>query len=141
MGGHTASEMQLIVGWLAAALDADDFAAARRWLADDCIYEGASETFRGSEAILTSYRDASGWAHRTFDEVRYESQVGAADGDTVPVTFTDYLLKAGVRWHRYRCQQEFTVGRDGKVARIVHRDLPGEREALDAYFQECGIER
>jgi hypothetical protein len=141
MSAHTASELQLIVGWLAAALDADDFAAAGRWLAEDCVYEGASETFRGAEAILASYASASAWAHRTFDEVRYESQVGAPDGDTVSVTFTDYLLKAGGRWHRYRCRQEFTVGRDGRIARIVHHDLPGERDALAAYFKECGIER
>lgn len=141
MSRHTASELQLIVGWLAVALDADDFAAAGKHLADDCVYEGASETFRGAQAIIRSYSDASAWAHRTFDEVRYESRVGAPDGDTVPVTFIDYLLKAGGRWHRYRCVQEFTVGRDGRIARIVHHDLPGERESLDAYFRECGVER
>lgn len=141
MSGHTASEMERIVGGLAAALDADDFTAARRWLAEDCVYEGASETLRGAQAILGSYAEASAWAHRAFDEVRYESQVGAPEGDTVPVTFTDYLLKAGGRWHRYRCRQEFTVGRDGRIARIVHRDLPGEREGLAAYFKECGVER
>ena len=141
MSGDTASELQRIVGWLAAALDADDFAAARRLLADDCVYEGASETRHDSQAITASYAEASAWARRTFDEVRYESEVGIAEGDTVPVLFTDYLLKAGARWHRYRCRQEFTVGRNGRVARIVHHDLPGEREALEAYFKECGIER
>lgn len=132
---------EAIVRRLAAALDADDFAAARALLADDCVYVGARDTLTGSEAIVASYAEASGWGHRTFDEVRYESEVGVPRGATVPVTFIDYLLKAGGRWHRYRCMQEFTVGAHGRIERIVHHELPGEREALERYFRENGIER
>jgi hypothetical protein len=141
MSEPTASEAQAIVRRLAAALDADDFATARALIHDDCVYVGVAETMRGAEAIVASYADASAWARRTFDDVRYESETGSAEGATVPVTFTDYLLKAGGRWHRYRCRQDFSVGVDGCITRIVHHDLPGEREALDAYFRESGIER
>ena len=141
MSEPTASEAQAIVRRLAAALDADDFTTARALLQDQCVYAGASETLLGAEAIIASYADASAWAHRAFDELRYESEAGPAEGAVVQVTFTDYLLKAGGRWHRYRCRQAFTVGADGRVARIVHHDLPGERVALDAYFRENGIER
>ena len=80
-------------------------------------------------------------ARRAFDEVRYESEVGPVDGETASVTFTDYLMKAGGRWHRHRCRQEFTVDASGRITHIVHREIPGEREALDAYFAECGVER
>ena len=73
--------------------------------------------------------------------MRYASEIGPPVGATVPVTFTDYLLKAGGRWHRYRCRQEFTVGDAGRIVRITHHELPGEREGLDAYFSECGIEK
>jgi len=141
MSEPTASEVQAIVRRLAAALDADDFAAARALLHDECVYVGPTGILRGAEAIVGSYAEASAWAHRTFDEVRYESEAGPAEGGTVPVTFTDYLLKAGGGWHRYRCRQDFAVGPGGRVARIVHHDLPGEREALEAYFREQGIER
>jgi hypothetical protein len=141
MSVPTASQARAVVARLAQALDADDFTGARACLEDDCVYVGLDETWRGSDAIVASYADASTWAHRTFDEVRYASEVGAAEGATVPVTFTDYLLKAGGRWHRYRCRQEFTVGGAGRIVRIEHRELPGEREALDAYFRECGVER
>lgn len=130
-----------VVARLARALDADDYTGARACLAEDCVYVGRDETWNGSEAIIGSYADASAWAHRTFDEVRYASEVGEAAGATVPVMFTDYLLKAGGRWHRYRCRQEFTVGAGGRIVRITHHDLPGEREALDTYFRDCGIER
>jgi hypothetical protein len=130
-----------IVASLARALDADDFAAVRAHLDEDCVYETGRETLRGPEAIVASYAAASTWAHRTFDEVRYESELEPVSGATVPVRFTDYLMKAGGRWHRHRCRQAFTVGPAGRVARIVHHDLPGEREALDAYFAEVGVER
>lgn len=135
------SEPQAIVRRLAAALDADDFTTARSLLDEDCVYVGREETSHGAEAIIASYADASAWAHRALDEVRYESEVGPAVGSAVTVTFTDYLLKAGGRWHRYRCRQVFTVGDRGLIVRIAHHDLPGEREALENYFRENGIER
>jgi len=137
----TGPQALAVVARLAHALDADDFTGARACLDEDCVYVGRDDTWRGSEAIIGSYADASRWAHRTFDEVRYESEVGVATGAVVPVTFIDYLLKAGGRWHRYRCRQEFTVGAGGTIVHITHHELPGEREGLERYFQECGIER
>jgi len=55
--------------------------------------------------------------------------------------FGYYLMAAGHGWHRYRCRQEFTFGDDGRVIRIVHRELPGEREDLQAFLDRCGIQR
>ena len=141
MNRPSASEVSAIVAGLVCALDADDFPAARAFLAGDCVYETGSETRQGPDAILASCAAASAWARRAFDDVRYASEVGPASGATAAVTFTDYLLKAGGRWHRHRCRQEFTVGAGGRIVRIVHRELPGEREALEAYFRECGIVR
>ncbi|MGH7730298.1 MAG: DUF4440 domain-containing protein [Candidatus Eiseniibacteriota bacterium] len=141
MSEPTASEARAIVARLAKALDADDFAGARACLDDACVYVGRDHTWRGPDAIMGSYAEASAWGHRTFDEVRYESEVGPGTGPTVSVTFVDYLLKAGRRWHRYRCRQEFMVGAQGRIVRITHHELPGEREGLEGYFRECGIER
>ena len=129
-----------VVGRLARALDADDLEAAERLLSDECVYEAAGETHRGPEAITASYAAASARAHRLFDDVRYESVIEAVAGDTATVTFIDYLLKAGGLSHRHRCQQAFTVGPEGRITRIVHHDLPGEREALAAFLRACGIE-
>ena len=137
----SSAEVRQVVEGLARALDADDFAAARTFLASECIYETGSETHHGPEAILASYAAASAWARRVFDEVRYESVVEPAVGTAATVNFMDYLLKAGARWHRHRCRQEFTVGPGGRVVRIVHHEIAGERDAVEAYFRECGIER
>ena len=141
MNTSRAADVRRLARGLARLLDDDDFSAAHALLAPDCAYETLRETLRGPDPIVDSYRAASEWARRTFDEVRYESEVQSVSGATACVTFIDYLLKAGHGWHRYRCQQEFTLGADGRIVRIVHRDMPGEREALEAYFRECGIER
>lgn len=137
----TPPEAVATVSRLARALDADDFAAARACLSEDCVYETPDGTKRGPAAIVASYAEASTRAQRTFDEVRYASELGEPVGRTVPVVFTDYVLRAGGRWHRHRCRQEFTVGANGAVVRITHHELPGERERLDAYLRECGLER
>ena len=126
---------------LARALDRNDFMTAAGWIAPDCLYEVRGETVVGATAILASYADSANWAMRKFDEVRYESEVGAPDQATVAVLYTDYLQKAGGRWHRHRCRQHLTVGDAGRVVRIVHEDLAGEPESLEAYFKECGIVR
>jgi SnoaL-like protein len=137
----SADVVRAVAERLARLLDQDDFPAARALLDDACVYQTVRETLRGPDAIVESYRAASTWARRTFDEVRYESGVESVAGGTARVTFVDYVLKAGHGWHRYRCQQEFTVGADGLIAHIVHRELPGEREALDAFFAVCGVKR
>jgi ketosteroid isomerase-like protein len=134
------SQRLAVVAALARALDAEDYGAARRCLAEDCEYEAPAERILGADRVIASYAGSGAWARRTFDEVRYESAVEPIDADRAAVLFTDYLLRAGGRWHRYRCRQEFTV-RDGRITRIVHREIPEERAALEAYFREAGIER
>jgi hypothetical protein len=123
---------------LARALDADDFQTAARWIAIDCEYDARGEMLRGREAIIASYAASSAWGRERLT-VTYASEVEAPAGREVPVRFTDDLGH-GERTHRYRCRQRFTVGSDGLVERIVHEEIPGEREALEAFFRECGIE-
>jgi len=141
MSAPTADLVTSTATALARALDRNDFVTAARWIATDCIYEVREETLVGSVPILASYADTATWVERAFDEVRYESEVGEPEGDTVAVTYTDYIMKVPGQWHRHRCKQHLTVGAEGRVVRIVHEDLPGERESLEAYFRECGIER
>jgi hypothetical protein len=126
---------------LSAALDRNDFATAARLITPDCRYEVRGDTLIGAPAIITSYAESNEWAIAHLDEVRYESEVGTPEGDTVAVRYTDYLMKAGGGWHRHRCRQHLTVNAEGRIARIVHEDLPGEVEALDDYFERCGIRR
>jgi len=126
---------------LAHALDAEDYGSVGPRIAPDCVYETATAAIQGVEPIVASYAASAAWVRRTFEEVRYESRVEPIDDHAVAVEFTDYLMAAGHGWHRYRCRQEFTFGDDGRVIRIVHRELPGEREDLQAFLDRCGIQR
>ncbi len=132
--------VQRVAAAFAQALDHDDYVGAARWLASDAVYEIGERTLVGSVAILASYADASTWAAHAFDEVRYESEIGEADGDSVTVTYTDHLAKGGRR-HTHRCRQRLTLNDEGRVSRIVHEEIAGEREALDAFFRATGVER
>jgi hypothetical protein len=135
---ETADRRQ-IVECLARALDADDFPAVRALLAEDCVYELRGETLTGAADIVTAYADASSRARRDFDDVRYESEVLEVEGENATVQFTDYLGVAGGHWHRHRCRQRFTVGPGARIVRIVHVDLPGEREALAEFLRVAGV--
>ena len=143
MSGHTASELQLIVGWLAAALDADDFAAAQRGgFADDCVYQGASETLHGARGDhrLVCRRIGVGASHLRRGALRERRSAPRTRirCRSLSSTTCSRPAAAGTAIAAGRSSRS---ARDGRIARIVHHDLPGEREALAAYFKECGIER
>lgn len=123
---------------LAAALDRSDFVEAAACLAADCRYELATEEFTGPEAIIASYRASDEWGKRTLDRVEYKSQVEAA-GDEIIVTYTDHITHKS-ETIEYRSRQHLIIN-DGLVTRIVHEELPGEREKLDEFFARQGIRR
>jgi hypothetical protein len=115
----------------AAALDADDFAAARPLLAEGCRYEVRGEVLVGPDAILDSYRAASDGARREFSAVAYTSRVSRAEGNSATIEFADRIERAG-RSHTFRSLQHLTVT-DGLITAIRHEDLAGERERLAAF--------
>jgi hypothetical protein len=123
---------------LARALDADDFEAARGYLAAGCEYTIGDDRLVGPDAILASYAENSRRAHAAFQTVRYRSEPGAADGRTVTMQYVDELEFAG-EWHVHRCRQLLTIGPDGLVTRIVHEEIPGEHETLVAFVERHGI--
>ena len=112
--------------------------AASRAAPGSAARSGASTIPRGREAIIASYAASSAWGRERLT-LTYVSEVEPGVGREVPVLFTDDLGH-GERTHRYRCRQKFTVGRDGLIERIVHEEIPGEREALEEFFRQCGIE-
>jgi len=121
----------------AQALDADDFAAARRYLAPDCRYHVRGETLHGPDAVLESYQQASRAAQALFDGVAYASQVLSIDGNTVRVGYEDILTLAG-ETHIHHARQRLTFGADGHIVQIEHEDLPGERQRLQGFLARFG---
>ena len=124
----------------AAALDADDYAAAEALLTADCEYITAKGTVVGPKPIIASYRGASEWARFEIQDVQYRSEV-RDDGDgSAVITFIDQLRHNGLD-HTYVCEQVIFLDSAGQICRIVHRELPGQKEALEGYFRSAGIAR
>jgi hypothetical protein len=129
----------LIARHFASALDRCDFAEAVKYLAGDCQYQIAQETLVGPDAIICSYRLSAEWGSRTLDRIAYESQV-TDEIDSLSVLFIDRITHGG-QTHEYRCRQHLWLNHAGKIARILHEELPGEREKLDEFFARCGVRR
>jgi len=133
----------LLEQW-AAALDADDFGRVRALLSPHCVYRMRDTELVGPDAICGSYAEAAAWGRSKLDGLVYESsltETGAGTGHGAgTVRFVDHLEHAGER-HTHTCEQQVELGEDGLIARIEHRDLPGEREAVEAWFEKVGLER
>jgi hypothetical protein len=62
------------------------------------------------------------------------------DEQGIVIEYTDVIEHGGAR-HRYRCQQRVALGEGGLIVRIEHCELPGEKEALGAYWRAIGVRR
>ncbi len=123
----------------ATALDRCDYDEATRHVGAGCRYQISGQELVGPEAIIASYRESAEWGRRVLDQVVYESEVQQA-GDHVAVLYIDRLTHHG-ETHVYRCRQRLWLDSAGRIVRIVHEELPGEREKLDAFFVKQGIKR
>ncbi len=123
----------------ATALDRCDYDEATRYIAADCRYEIGAHELLGPEAIIASYRESAEWGRRVLDQVVYESEVRQA-GDHVAVLYTDRLTHHG-ETHVYRCRQRLWLDDSGQIVRILHEELPDEREKLDEFFARMEIRR
>ena len=123
---HSPTELALR---FARALDREDYDVVRALLAPDCRYEARGGPISGADAIVDSYRCAGRTARSLFDTVDYESGLISAHANVADISFSDRLTKDG-KQHLYRCRQRLLFTPGDLVSRIVHEELPGERERL-----------
>ena len=124
----------------AAALDAGGYEALPGLLTADCEYINRDGHCIGPDAIARSYRAADAWVKSHIESIVYESSVREAAHGTAIVTFVDHLVHAGVH-HTYSCEQELQFDAGGRICRITHREIPGEREAADVFLRQIGVTR
>jgi ketosteroid isomerase-like protein len=122
----------------ARALDQGDYDIVRALLAPDCHYETRTGPIFGADAIVDSYRDAGKTARSLFDNAEYQSALLGAKADSADISFSDRLSKDG-RQHVYRCRQRLFFNPGALISRIVHEELPGERQRLLEFCAGCGI--
>ena len=119
---------QLIAAF-AAALDAEDFERAGILLSGGCAHVLRGETRHGPEAILVFYEDKSRQAREQFDAIAYTSSVHAVEADAVVLACADHLV-LGEQQHTFRSQQRLWLDDLGRIWRIEHLDLPGQRAGM-----------
>ena len=122
----------------AVALDTEDYETVAELLSIDCEYVARSGVLIGPVAIVASYREAGAWAKASISSVTYESSVRVVDEKFAVVTFVDHFEDSGLR-HSYRCEQSLSIRADGKICRIVHLEIPGQREAADSFLRQIGV--
>lgn len=127
-----------VVEKFAVALDHEDYPSAEQLLAPDCQYEIKGDRLSGPAAIIASYKGNGDDAAKRFDRIEYGSAVRHMDENQYVITFSDDIEHAGKRCF-YRCEQYFTVSKQGLIEAIRHQEIPGEREALNQFLEEVGL--
>ena len=127
----------IVVTRLAIALDTCDWAAATAVLDESCAYCIGDDVHHGPDAIIASYRRAHERAVQMFDCIEYESAVACQDDHCV-IRYADHVEYGG-HTHTHACEQDVWVSEAGLIVRIVHRDVPGERDALNRFLRRCGL--
>jgi len=126
---------------LAIALDQDDYETVASVLAEEVSYSIGEDVLVGREEVVGSYRAASEMARRLFDRVEYGHVVFATDDpDTFRISYSDRLT-IGDESLTHMAEQHVTVAMEEAVTRIVNVELPGEREAVDAFLERHGLSR
>jgi len=123
----------------ATALDADEFEVVRKLLSIDCIYTFEEGILVGTDAILDFFRANSQRARVLLDEVVYESEIVEVRADSSVILFIDRLKYRGFE-HTYRSQEKLFFGKDYVIKRIEHKEIRGERENLEKFLDQCGID-
>lgn len=124
----------------AQALDGEDYQAARMLLSAKCIYNSTSGTRTGPAQVIESYKSNGDWAAAAFDSIRYESHVEPEANDEWMITFTDHIHHKG-KHLVHKCGQILTVNQEGLIETIEHRDIRGEKEKLEEFLRDTGINR
>ena len=123
----------------AKSLDEEDYDVTAECLAEECRYYIAGDEHQGREAVIASYKKAGDWASKTLDAIGYESRVRSDDGRLV-VEFVDHLEHAGQKL-THRCEQHLEFDAEGRICKITHVDLPGEKAAVDLFLKSVGLVR
>lgn len=126
-----------IVRRFAEALDHEDYALARELLAEECVYRIRGEEHAGPEAIISSYQGNGDEAARSFDSIAYRSAVRPEGAGSATIEFVDEIQHRGLSL-THRCEQRVAINDVGKIVRIDHADLPGERSRLESFRKSCG---
>ncbi len=120
----------------AALIDQTRFDEAAELLAEECEYHYWEGNYSGRKNIANIYRQLHGFYLKMFEETIYSSEVEPLNGVACLVHFIDQV-RIGDLWHESRFDQLLRF-EDGLIVDIQEVQLPGEAEAMHAFFREAG---
>ena len=120
-------------------LDQDDFSNFKLLLKPNCIYEIGDQIYNNRAAIAGLYEKNMKEGKVKFDELVWgKSEIKQVSENEYDVYFSDFLKHQGIE-HNYKCKQRITINENHLVEKIVHMELPGEREKLLAFYEKVGL--
>jgi len=120
-------------------LDQDDFENFKSLLAENCIYEIAEQVLKTKNSIAGLYEKNMKEGKVKFDELVWgKNEIKQVTEDQFDVYFSDYLKHKGIE-HNYKCKQRITINSENMVEKIVHIELPREKESLQKFYQQVGL--
>ena len=122
----------------ASLIDDKLYLEAGEMISETCEYHHQGAVHQGRTGIIAMYREYDAEMRRNFDEVTYTSGITIEDSTTCVVHFFDILQKGG-KVHESRSEQRLQFD-NGLIVRIEQRDVPGEAEALRAFWQTVNNE-
>lgn len=121
----------------AAALAARDLDRAARYLEEGCAVETPWGEVVGAEAAVRAWRAADEDAEASVEARSHEALVDLLAGERYRLRCTDRLRLRG-HVHPFRYQLILTLPPGQGLVRVQHRDLPGERARLRAFYLRAG---
>ena len=124
----------------AEALGREDYEAARRLLAPECVYFQLARDLRGPQAIIDSYEQGAKWGVDQFDSIERESSVKPIEDSRAMLTFF-YKIRHKGKSLRIRSEQIIELDDAGRIGRIEHIELASQANALFKFYFDVGIIR
>lgn len=121
-------------------LDEDEFELAKTLVASTCQYEINGQILIGKDKIIDLYKTNMEAGKQKFDELIWgKSDVNTLSEMEYEIYFSDFLKHNGIE-HNYKCKQKITINTNGLIEKIVHIELPGEKEKFLDFLKTVGLE-
>lgn len=113
------------------------FQEAKKFIADDCQYQYGDRKLE-KDAIVESFIENHHNASRKLDLVEYQgSEIESQEDDYVTVVVQD-KMKKGPKEFLYKDRLIIRV-QNQKIAEIIHKPYPKERQKLKAFLDKVEV--
>lgn len=115
-------------------LDDDNFTEFVKILKHNCLYLINDCSYTDRQVISDLYENNMKEGKIKFDKLVWgKSKVKQISNNEFDIHFSDFLMKNGLE-HNYNCKQRIIINDNLEVEKIVHMELEGEKEKLQAYY-------